>query len=86
MTTLRQMIDEIGLQYRERVDWANQLERAILMGHVKRNPTDEPLKAQACQAVSERCTICVISDPSSAITKCAETSDCRIRNQATEPA
>lgn len=40
MTTLRAMAEEIGLEYRERVDWANALERAILMGHVKRNPAD----------------------------------------------
>ncbi len=36
MTTLKQMIGEAELDLRERVQWANNLERAILMGHVKR--------------------------------------------------
>jgi hypothetical protein len=41
--TIKELADELGLQYRERVDWANNLERSILMGHVKRNPLDVAL-------------------------------------------
>lgn len=40
MASLRKMIDEIGLEYRERVDWADNLERAIVSGHVKRPLAD----------------------------------------------
>ena len=40
MTTLKQMIGEADLDLRERVQWANNLERAILVGHVKREPAE----------------------------------------------
>ncbi len=43
MTGIRQMADEIGLDTRERIDWANNLERAILMAHVKRPASDVAL-------------------------------------------
>lgn len=43
MTTIREMRLEIGLDTRERIDWANTLERAILMGHVKRPASDVSL-------------------------------------------
>lgn len=37
---VREIAAELGLRYRETVDWANALERSILLGHVKRPASD----------------------------------------------